>query len=48
MRRAIDEVERRRKIQLEYNRKHDKKPKTIKKEIKPLIDLEELTNKGDK
>lgn len=45
MKRAIDEVNRRRKIQLEYNRKHGKKPKTIKKDIKPLIDLEELTKK---
>lgn len=44
MKRAINEVNRRRKIQLEFNRKYNKKPKTIKKDIKPLIDLKKLTN----
>jgi len=38
---AVKEVERRRKIQLEYNKKHNIKPKTITKEIKQLIELEE-------
>lgn len=34
MQRAIDETNRRRKIQLEYNKKHNIKPATIKKEIR--------------
>jgi excinuclease ABC subunit B len=40
MRRAIDETERRRKIQAEYNRKHRITPKTIKKKIKSIVDHE--------
>ena len=36
---AVREVERRRKIQLEYNRKHHIKPETIRKKIKDLIDI---------
>jgi excinuclease ABC subunit B len=38
MKNAIKEAQRRRKIQLEYNKKHKVKPETIKKEIIPLID----------
>ncbi len=34
---AIKEVERRRKIQLEYNRKHGIKPRTVKKQIRERI-----------
>ncbi len=41
LKRAIREVERRRKIQLEYNRKHHIKPESIKKEIEELIEIEE-------
>ncbi len=39
MQKAIRESERRRKIQLEYNKKHNITPRSIKKEIKNLIDL---------
>ena len=39
LKRALEETERRRKIQLEYNRKHKIKPKTIKKEIEDLIEI---------
>ncbi len=39
MKRAIKEVERRRKKQLEYNKKHNIKPKTIKKQIEDFLDL---------
>ncbi|MFH0857081.1 MAG: helicase-related protein, partial [bacterium] len=40
MKRAIDETDRRRKIQLDYNKKHHITPRTIKKEIKSIIDHE--------
>jgi excinuclease ABC subunit B len=40
MGRAIREVERRRKIQLEYNKKYNITPQTIQKEIQTLIDLD--------
>jgi len=36
MKRAISETERRRKIQLEYNKKHKISPRTIEKEIKSI------------
>ncbi len=39
MRKAIDETNRRRKIQMEYNKKHGIKPETIRKAVKDLIDL---------
>lgn len=38
MKRAIDTVERRRKIQMDYNKKHKITPKGIKKEIKKFYD----------
>ena len=41
LKRAAREVERRRKIQLEYNRKYHIKPQSIKKEIEELIEIEE-------
>ena len=44
MRRAIDETERRRKIQKDYNTEHGIIPKTIVKEIKNTI---EITKKVD-
>ena len=37
MQKAIDETNRRRKIQMEYNEKHNITPKTIKKEIRDVI-----------
>ncbi|WP_456464576.1 excinuclease ABC subunit UvrB [Persephonella sp.] len=42
MEKAIEETNRRRKIQQEYNEKHGITPKTVKKEVKDLISLEEL------
>jgi len=37
MRRAIEETNRRRKIQLEYNRKHGIVPETIRKEVREIL-----------
>ena len=45
MKRAIDETERRRKIQNEYNVKHGIVPKSIVKEIKNTL---EITKKADR
>ncbi|MBI1919305.1 UvrB/UvrC motif-containing protein, partial [Candidatus Microgenomates bacterium] len=43
MKRAVDEVKRRRQIQLSYNKKHHITPKTIEKPIREkLIEREEL------
>lgn len=43
MKRAIDETNRRRQIQLEFNRKNNITPETVRKEIRALIaDTEEL------
>jgi len=39
---TIEETNRRRKIQEEYNKKHGITPKTVSKEVKDLISLEEL------
>lgn len=39
MRKAIYETNRRRKVQMEYNKKHGIKPETIRKAVKELIDL---------
>ena len=39
MQRAISETERRRKIQQEYNKEHGLIPKTIKKEIRDVIEI---------
>ncbi|MGB0346542.1 MAG: helicase-related protein, partial [Balneolaceae bacterium] len=38
MKKVIDETERRRKIQEEYNKEHGITPKTVQKELKPLVD----------
>lgn len=39
MKKAIDETNRRRKVQMEYNLKHGIKPETVRKAVKELIDL---------
>ena len=47
MKKAIQETERRRRIQEEYNRKHGITPQTIKKEVRNLLDVEsEMRRKG--
>ncbi|HET6528931.1 MAG TPA: excinuclease ABC subunit UvrB [Balneolaceae bacterium] len=38
MQKVLDETERRRKIQKEYNKEHGITPTTIQKELKPLVD----------
>ncbi len=38
MRRVIDETERRRSVQKEYNERHNITPATVTKELKPLVD----------
>ncbi len=40
--RAVRETERRRKIQLAYNKKHNITPRTIMKEIKDILPAEEI------
>jgi excinuclease ABC subunit B len=40
MKRAIDETNRRREIQIKYNKKHHITPKTIEKKIKSIVDHE--------
>ncbi|MBI4034157.1 MAG: excinuclease ABC subunit UvrB [Candidatus Brennerbacteria bacterium] len=42
VKRAVDETERRRKLQLEYNRKYGITPKTIVKKISDIIPAEEI------
>ena len=44
MQTVIDETERRRKIQKEYNEEHGITPKTIEKELKPLVDPALISN----
>lgn len=50
MRKAIDETERRRKIQSDYNKKHNIVPKTVKKSVRDVIQAlkteSEQENKG--
>jgi excinuclease ABC subunit B len=40
MKRAMDETERRRILQIEYNKKHNITPQTIKKNIESIVDHE--------
>ncbi len=42
MRKAIEETERRRKIQLEYNKRHGIAPKPIRKKVISLLSVEEI------
>jgi excinuclease ABC subunit B len=43
---VINETERRRKVQKDYNEKHGITPKTIEKELKPLVDPELISTQG--
>ncbi len=45
MKKAIQENNRRRKIQLKYNKEHNITPKTIRKAIKSMIEIEEQKEK---
>jgi excinuclease ABC subunit B len=46
MQTVIDETERRRKIQKEYNEEHGITPETIQKELKPLVDPALISNQS--
>lgn len=46
MQKVLDETERRRKIQMEYNENHGITPQTIIKELKPLVDPSLISNKS--
>lgn len=45
MKKVLDETERRRAIQQAYNEEHGITPETVKKELKPLVDPELISNK---
>lgn len=46
MQKVLDETERRRKIQMEYNKEHGITPQTVTKELKPLVDPSLISNKS--
>jgi excinuclease ABC subunit B len=48
MKNAIDETNRRRKVQTEYNKTHGIVPKTIVKEVHDVIDLGKKTEEAKK
>ena len=45
MQRVVDETNRRRKLQQEYNEEHGIEPQTIRKELKPLVDPNLIANR---
>ncbi len=47
MERAIEETQRRRKLQIVYNKKHNITPQTIKKKIRSIIDFETKPNEAN-
>jgi len=48
MKRAIEETERRRRIQMEYNRRHGITPKGIKKEIRTILKETPMVEEGER
>ncbi len=44
IRRAVDETERRRKIQIEHNKKNNIIPQTIKKDITDIVEMSDILN----
>jgi len=44
IKRALEETERRRKIQIDYNKRHNIIPQTIKKKIGDIVPLEDILN----
>lgn len=46
IKKVVEETDRRRKIQKEYNEEHGITPQTIKKELKPLVDPSLISNRN--
>jgi len=46
IKKVVEETDRRREIQREYNKKHGITPQTIKKELKPLVDPSLISNRN--